>query len=85
MEACDLEPFRYQATPQPVAETGAQANQINEQQLEHWLARFKEAVCNDLTALEARLVARFELLEARVTTLETQVADHEERITDLEP
>jgi len=66
-ETCNVEPFRYQATPQSGAETGASSNQINEQALEGYLSRLIEAVCADLTAIQARL----DDLEARVTTLET--------------
>lgn len=56
-EACDIEPFRYQATPQSDLETGASSNQINEQSLEDYLARMLEAICNDLQAIDARLTA----------------------------
>lgn len=55
MTTCDLPPFKYQSTPQPVGDQGASSNQINEQALELYLQRFKEAVCADLTAIEARL------------------------------
>lgn len=66
METCDLEPFRYQATPLPEAEPGASSNQINEQHLEDYLARLIAAVCTDLNVLTVRLDA----LEARVAALE---------------
>lgn len=48
---CDVEPFRYQATPQ-IELAGASANQINEQALEDYLSRLKEAICDDIVALE---------------------------------
>jgi polyhydroxyalkanoate synthesis regulator phasin len=66
VRTCDLEPFRYQATPQPIGEQGASANQINEQFLEDYLSRLREAVCADLQELQSRITA----LEARVTALE---------------
>jgi len=50
---CEIEPFRYQATPQPDAGSGASANQINEQSLEDYLNRFKEAVCADIDSIIA--------------------------------
>jgi hypothetical protein len=66
METCNLEPFRYTATPQPVGDHGASSNQINEQTIENYLTRLIEAVCADLTAIEARLTA----IEARLDALE---------------
>jgi hypothetical protein len=47
---CGVEPFQYQATPQP-GDAGASANQINEQAIEAYLNRLREAVCADLTEL----------------------------------
>lgn len=57
MESCDIEPLRYQSTPQAEAESGVSGDQINQQFLEDWLARFQRAVCNDLQELEARIAA----------------------------
>lgn len=47
-ETCNLEPFRYQTVSQPDLASGASSNQINEQSLEDYLARFREAVCADV-------------------------------------
>lgn len=52
-QLCRVEPFRYQATPQPVGEQGASSNQINEQQIEDYLNRLREAMCADLEAIIA--------------------------------
>jgi len=57
VSTCDVEPFIYQATPQPESESGASSNQINEQALQDYLSRFKDAVCADLQALEAQVAA----------------------------
>ena len=65
METCNLEPFRYQATPQTEL-AGASSNQINEQALEDYLSRLIVAVCTDLQVIETRL----EAIEARLTALE---------------
>jgi hypothetical protein len=65
-ETCNVEPFRYQATPVPDA-AGASANQINEQSLESYLARLLQALCSDLQSIEARL----DDIEARLTALES--------------
>jgi len=65
-ETCNVEPFRYQATPQPDGIEGASSNQINEQSLEDYLSRLKDAICADLQAIEAVLAS----LESRVTALE---------------
>jgi hypothetical protein len=48
---CDVEPFRYQSTPQPIGEQGASSNQINEQYLEDYLNRFRQAVCEDIQSI----------------------------------
>lgn len=48
---CEVEPFRYQATPQPVGDQGASSNQINEQALEDYLSRMRVALCADIQAL----------------------------------
>jgi hypothetical protein len=45
---CNVEPFRYQATPQPVGEQGASASQVNEQQIEDYLNRLRTALCEDI-------------------------------------
>lgn len=74
LETCSLEPFKYQSVSQPDLVAGASSNQINEQELEGYLARLAEAVCNDLTALQDAITAQDERLtaiEARVTALET--------------
>ena len=55
METCDVEPFRYQSTPQPIGDHGASSNQINEQALENYLKRLIEALCVDLQALRDRI------------------------------
>lgn len=48
---CEIEPFRYQATAQPLGEENASANQINEQYLEDYLSRMRIALCADIQAL----------------------------------
>lgn len=48
---CDIEPFRYQATAQPLGEENASANQINEQYLEDYLSRMREALCADIQGI----------------------------------
>lgn len=53
---CDVEPFLYQATPQQggpgaigdIEGQGASANQINEQALEAYLNRLRDALCLDI-------------------------------------
>lgn len=50
---CNVEPFRYQATPQTVGDHGASANQINEQALEDYLNRLRTAMCDDVQAIIA--------------------------------
>lgn len=57
MLTCDIPPFKYQSVPQPVGDQGASSNQINEQAIEGYLMRLKEAICADLQALEARIEA----------------------------
>jgi hypothetical protein len=52
-QTCNVEPFRYQATPQPVGDQGASASQINEQQIEDYLNRIRVAICDDLRAIIA--------------------------------
>jgi hypothetical protein len=47
-QTCSIEPFRYQATPQPSGDQGASAGQINEQTLEDYLDRLRRAICEDL-------------------------------------
>lgn len=54
---CNVEPFRYQATPQlSDGGQGASANQINEQALEDYLARMRESLCADIQTLLDREV-----------------------------
>ncbi|RPH70246.1 hypothetical protein EHM76_06690, partial [bacterium] len=48
---CSVEPFLYQATPQPVGDQGASASQVNEQQIESYLNRLRTAICEDLEEL----------------------------------
>lgn len=48
---CQIEPFRYQATPQPIGDQSASSNQINEQHLEDYLARLRTAMCDDIQAI----------------------------------
>ncbi|MCP4899944.1 MAG: hypothetical protein GY906_23495 [bacterium] len=48
---CDIEPFRYQSTPQPIGVDGASSNQINEQALEDYLHRMRQAVCDDIQSI----------------------------------
>lgn len=45
---CNIEPFRYQSTPQPIGDQGASSNQINETFLEDYLNRMRQAVCDDI-------------------------------------
>ena len=47
---CDVEPFRYQATPQ-VGDTNASTGQINDQFLEDYLNRLRQAICDDITSI----------------------------------
>lgn len=49
---CDVEPFRYQATPQ-VGDSNASAGQINDQFLEDYLNRMREAICADIDSIIA--------------------------------
>lgn len=65
LQVCDVEPFLYSATPQ-TGEEGASAGQINEQQLENFLERLRDAMCTDLTAILASLTDH----ESRITALE---------------
>lgn len=55
MRTCDLPPFKFQSVPQPQLETGASSSQLNEQQIEAYLKRFRDAVCADLEALDERI------------------------------
>jgi len=64
---CDVEPFRYESTPQPIAEQGASGSQINEQAIENYLSRLLAALCADLTALNEEIAA----LDARIAALES--------------
>jgi hypothetical protein len=48
---CLVEPFRYQATPQPVGDQGASSNQINEQAIEDYLNRLRTAICDGIQAI----------------------------------
>lgn len=48
---CNIEPFIYQATPQEVGGEGASANQVNEQAIEDYLNRMREALCADIQGL----------------------------------
>jgi len=57
METCNLPPLKYQSVPQPVGEAGSSSNQINEQQIELYLKRLKDAICRDLEAINVRLEA----------------------------
>lgn len=50
-QTCTVEPFLYQATPQTGGEDGASSNQINEQALEDYLSRLRNAVCADIQAI----------------------------------
>ena len=52
---CDVEPFRYQATAQPLGEENASANQINEQYLEDYLSRMRVALCADIENIIAEI------------------------------
>lgn len=57
---CAVEPFRYQATPQPIGEAGASSNQINEQFLEDYLSRLRTAICDDLVGVLADIQTIFD-------------------------
>jgi hypothetical protein len=50
-QTCSVEPFVYLTTPQPVGEAGASGSQINEQSIEEYLNRLREAICADLEAI----------------------------------
>lgn len=67
MRVCDTEPFLYPSTPQPEADEGASGGQINEQVIEGYLERLREAICADLQELQSEIDA----LAVRVTALET--------------
>jgi len=54
---CDVEPFRYQSTPQPIGDQGASSNQINEQAIEDYLNRLRTALCTDIQNLVAAVEA----------------------------
>ena len=47
---CDVEPFRYQATPQ-IGDSNASTGQINDQFLEDYLNRLREAICGDIQSM----------------------------------
>ena len=47
---CDVEPFRYQATPQ-IGDSNASTGQINDQFLEDYLNRLREAICADIESI----------------------------------
>lgn len=47
---CEIEPFRYQATP-VTGDSGVSGNQINEQAIEDYLNRLREALCADIQPL----------------------------------
>jgi hypothetical protein len=47
---CDVEPFRYQATPQ-IGDSNASTGQINDQFLEDYLNRLREAICGDIQSI----------------------------------
>lgn len=49
---CDVEPFRYQATPQ-IGDSNASTGQINDQFLEDYLNRLREAICDDIQSIIA--------------------------------
>lgn len=66
VETCNVEPFRYQSTPQLGEEGGVSGNEINEHSLEDYLERLRQAICTDLTAISVRLDA----IEARLSVLE---------------
>lgn len=51
-KTCDIEPFRYQATPQN-GPSNDSANEINQQSLENYLNRLKTAVCADIDSILA--------------------------------
>lgn len=57
MQTCDIPPFKYQSTPQPIGDAGASSNMINEQRIELYLQQLKDAMCADLEVLEARIEA----------------------------
>lgn len=82
-ESCNVEPFRYQSVPQPLADTGATSNQINEQQLEAWLIRNNEAICTDLTSIVARLVALETVKATRLFAAGTDVGSIENLTRNL--
>lgn len=67
MRVCDTEPFLYPSTPQANLEEGASGGQINEQVIEGYLERLREAICADLQELQSEIDA----LAVRVTALET--------------
>lgn len=51
LQTCDIEPFRYQSTPQPALEEGASGSQINDQAIEDYLNRLRDAICADLQSI----------------------------------
>lgn len=54
---CSIEPFRYQATPQPDSLAGASGADINQQQIEDYLNRFRAAICDDVTRMFQRTIS----------------------------
>ena len=54
---CQIEPFLYQATPQPVGEEASTSNQINEQAIENYLNRLREALCEDIQEIVNEIVS----------------------------
>lgn len=48
---CSVEPFIYQATPQMESESGASAGQVNDQHIENYLNRLREALCLDIQSV----------------------------------
>jgi hypothetical protein len=70
LQTCSLEPFLYDAVPVDSVSQAAEdywggsispqqssssSNQINQQKIEDYMNRLREAICADLTALEARV------------------------------
>lgn len=60
-EACDIAPFNSVVTPE------SSDVEILRTEIEDYLRRLRDAVCSDITCLEAKIDA----LDARITALET--------------
>ena len=55
LRTCALEPFVAESTPQPGSlEEASTAGELFQQQVQDYLIRLKEAICEDLREIEAQ-------------------------------